>query len=136
MFRLAAALLLLLTIGPIPRVDATLCIQNNRFKVKQLCGVVVDQDNVPIPRIKVELIDLNIDLPDVFRETLSDETGNFMFADIRPGEYALETRFSGFATARQSLVLVKRKSGASCKKPIRIQLQLAGNCSSVSVPNR
>jgi hypothetical protein len=37
---------------------ATTCVANKKFKVKEVCGVVNDPTDVPIPKVDVELLDI------------------------------------------------------------------------------
>jgi hypothetical protein len=131
--RLPTVLLLVSTVLTIEQLSATTCVQIKPFKVNQLCGLVVDRDNVPIPGATIQLVDLRTDLPDVVDTVRSDAQGNFKFADASPGEYAIRAKFSGFATANQNLLVRKSKPETACRKPISVKLQLAGECSSVSI---
>jgi 5-hydroxyisourate hydrolase-like protein (transthyretin family) len=111
---------------------ATSCIQSKRFKVKQVCGVVVAPEGTPMPHVLVELIDLATDLPDVVQAIETDNEGRFALPDVPAGEYAMRVRLSGFATASQNFVVSKR----GCKHPIAIQMQVAGRCSTISLAHK
>jgi len=111
---------------------ATSCIQSKRFKVKQVCGVVVAPEGTPISHAGVELIDLNTNLPDVVQTVETDKEGRFALPDVPAGEYAVRVRLSGFATASQNFVVSKRGGKGGCKKPITIQMQAAGRRSTIS----
>ena len=115
---------------------ATSCIQSKRFKVRQVCGVVVAPEGTPMPHVPVELIDLKTDLPDVVQAVETDNQGRFVLPDVPAGEYAMRVRLSGFATASQNFELNKRGEKGGCKRRITIQMQVAGRCSTISLAHK
>jgi hypothetical protein len=114
---------------------ATSCVQSKRFKVKQVCGVVAAPEGTPMPHVAIELIDLNTDLPDI-QTVETDNQGKFALPDVPVGEYAVRVRLSGFATASQNLVVNERGDKRGCERPLSIQMQVAGRCSTISLAHK
>jgi carboxypeptidase family protein len=114
---------------------ATTCIAMKPFEIQQICGSVVVHGDVARD-VQVELVDLNTDLPDVIQTVRTDTEGKFSFSNLSAGEYAISVRSSGFSTASQNLIVGKRKSKTGCQRPIRVKLEPAGSCSSVSVASK
>jgi 5-hydroxyisourate hydrolase-like protein (transthyretin family) len=84
-----------------------------------------------MPHVLVELTDLRTNLPDVVQTVETDSQGRFSMPDVPPGEYAVGVHLSGFATASQNVMIRKGGGKGGCKKPITIQMQVAGRCSTV-----
>jgi hypothetical protein len=115
---------------------STSCIQNKRFKTKQVCGVVVAPEGTPMPNVRVDLVDLNTKRPDTVETLQTDTEGRFSVADVTQGEYALRVRLSGLANASQNFVLKAHGRSSGCEKPIRVVMQVAGRCSTISVSHK
>lgn len=110
---------------------ATTCVANKIFKVKRVCGRVVDPTGVPIPRVEVELLDSH---SNILRKALTNDSGSFDLQDVLPNRYVIRVQFAGFATAWQPFVLTKNEPDAKANKPMQVHLALAGSCSSVNKP--
>jgi hypothetical protein len=126
-----AVLMLIFVLAVYTDTGATTCVANKIFKVKQVCGKVVDPTGTPIPGVEVELLDSHSNF---LQQALTNESGTFDIQNVLPGQYVIRVQFAGFATAWQPFVLTKNKPNARCNKPMQVHLALAGNCSSVSKP--
>ena len=111
----------------------TSCIQNKPFKVKKVCGVVVAPEGTPMSHVRVELVDPRTELPDFVQAVETDNEGAFILSNVKPGEYGLRVRLSGFATASQNIAVTAHDRSSRCKRPIRVHMQVAGRCSSISM---
>ena len=109
--------------------SATTCVANKIFKVRHVCGRVVDPTGAPIPSVEVELLDTN---SRVLRKAVTSESGAFDVQNVPSGQYVIRVQFAGFATAWQPFVLTENKPNARCNKPMEVHLALAGRCSSVT----
>lgn len=109
--------------------NATTCVANKIFKVRHICGRVLDPTGVPIPSVEVELLDSN---SSVLGKAITSETGTFGMPNVSAGQYVIRVQFDGFATAWQPFVLTESKANARCDKPMEVHLELLGRCSSVS----
>ena len=112
---------------------ATSCIQSKPFKVKQVCGVVLAPEGTPMPRVLVELMDFNTDLPGKVQSVETDKQGKFALPEAPGGKYAVSVRLSGLATASQNFVVSEHHDRGGCKDRIVIQMQVAGRCSTISL---
>jgi hypothetical protein len=108
---------------------ATTCVSNKKFKVKQVCGRVTDPSNAPIPMVSVELSDAH---SVVLQQASTNDKGIFSFQSIMKGEYVIQIRYAGFATAWQPFIVTKNKQDVRCNKPMQVRLEFAGRCSSIS----
>jgi Carboxypeptidase regulatory-like domain len=83
---------------------ATTCIADKIFKVKQVCGRVVDPMDTPIPGVEVELLDSDSNL---LQKAHTNESGIFNIQNVLPGQYVIRVQFVGFARAWQPFVLTR-----------------------------
>lgn len=127
-----AFLVLIFALAVYSNAGATTCIANKIFKVKHVCGRIADPSDAPIPGVEVELLDSH---SRILQQTRTNESGTFEMQNVSPGEYVIRVEFAGFATAWQPIVLTKNKPNGRCNNPIRVQLKLMGNCSTVNKPN-
>jgi len=111
--------------------EATTCVSNKKFKVKQACGTVTDPAGAPIPTVDVELVD---NQSVVLQRALTDEDGRFNMPNVAKGEYVLRVKSPYFAAAWQPFIVTKSSANARCSKPMEVRLETAGRCSSVSKP--
>jgi hypothetical protein len=109
---------------------ATTCVANKIFKVKHVCGRVLDPTGVPISGVEVELLDSH---SNVLRKAVTSDSGTFDIQNVLPDQYVIRVQFAGFATAWQPFVLTENKPNAACK-PMEVHLEVAGSCSSVNKP--
>ena len=116
-YRSGMALLLLAFVVTVRNSFAASCVQGKPVKVQKLCGVVVDNDNVPIPNATLELTDLRIDLPDIVQTLRSDQNGQFSFVDVPSGEYAIGAKYPGSARAARNVLVGKANQERSARKP-------------------
>jgi hypothetical protein len=123
--------MLIFIMGVYPDAVATTCVANKIFKIKRVCGRVVDPTDAPIPGVEVELLDSH---SNVLQKALTNESGTFRMQNVLPGQYVIRVQFAGFASAWQPFVLTKNKPNAPCNKPMQVHLELAGRCSSVNKP--
>ena len=126
-----AVLVLIFVLVVYPDTGATTCVANKIFKVKQVCGRVVDPTDAAIPGVEVELLDSH---SNILQKALTNESGTFDMRNVLPGQYVIRMQFAGFATAWQPFVLTKSKPNVGCNKPMQVRLEVAGRCSSVIQP--
>ena len=112
-------------------VGATTCVANKKFTVKKACGTVTDPTGVPIPKVDVELLDKQ---SVVLQQTLTDEDGDFNVPNVAKGEYVLRVKSPYFVSAWQPIIVTKNSANSRCGRPIKVRLEVAGRCSSVSKP--
>jgi hypothetical protein len=72
------------------------------FAVTSLSGSVTDRSGDIIPGVTIRLVCL---ADSSVNETVTDSQGLFFFANLRPGEYGLTAKFSGFAPVSKTVVL-------------------------------
>lgn len=60
---------------------------------------------------------VNISIPELHKETVSDENGRYQFSHIPPGTFRVTFSFIGYATVTKSLVF----SGASQQVDVQLQ---------------
>ena len=65
--------------------DATTCVSNKIFKVRHVCGIVVDPSGVPIAGIRVDLSANN----SVLEYVVTDSAGNFVIPNVGKGKCEL-----------------------------------------------
>ncbi len=74
---------------------------------RTIVGIVVDTADVPVDGIEILI-------PSLQRQTVSDSNGVFRFTDVRPGAYELRARHLGFAPQIRR-VTVEKQQGAITK---------------------
>src|ERR1700748_148930 len=72
------------------------------FAVTSLSGSVTDRSGDIIRGVTIRLVCL---ADSSVNETVTDSQGLFFFANLRPGEYGLTAKFSGFAPVSKTVVL-------------------------------
>ncbi len=63
----------------------------------KLTGVISDADNKPI-------FGANISIPEIHKETISDENGNYVFTNLPNGNYKVVVSFIGYATQTTTII--------------------------------
>jgi Carboxypeptidase regulatory-like domain len=112
----------------VAQASATTCVADREFTVRQVCGVVSDKAGVRIPDVPVEVLNAR---SSVIQSVHTDANGGFRFESIPDGKYILRVNLNGFATAWQPFVVHGSKRSSSCRKPLRVRLELAGYCSGI-----
>ena len=108
--------------------SATTCVADKRFKVKRICGVVVDTQMSDMPGATVQIVD---EVKNVVKaEVKSGVSGSFGFEGLAPDRYILRVRNSGFWEAWQPIELTTQNA-KKCNKPIKVVMSPAGGCSYV-----
>jgi hypothetical protein len=110
--------------------NATTCVSNKKFKVKQVCGVVTDPTDVAIPKVDIALLDHQ---SVVLQTAVTDEQGRFTLSGVPKGDYALRVKSPYFEIGWQPITVTKT-TNAHCGKPMPVRLELAGGCSSIFKP--
>jgi hypothetical protein len=79
--------------------------------------------------VSVELLDAQ---SVILQQAATNDKGIFSFQSIMKGEYVIQIRYAGFATAWQPFFVTKNKKNVRCDKPMKVRLEFAGRCSSIS----
>jgi hypothetical protein len=87
-----AVLMLVFVLTAYSDIGATTCVANNIFKVKQVCGRVVDPMDAPIPGVEVELLDSH---SNILQQVHTNESGTFDIQNVLPGQYVIRVQFAG-----------------------------------------
>ena len=72
------------------------------FPASSLSGKLIDPDGAGVPGAAIRLLRLADFSPN---ETITDDEGEFFFANLRAGEYELTAQFPGFAPVTRPVVL-------------------------------
>ena len=88
------------------------------FKVREVCGRVVDFQGALIPGAKMQVMRRDESRP--LAEGESDNNGNFYLANVPNGTYVLRVQFAGFPDASQLFKVVRPKTPGGCQQPIRV----------------
>jgi len=88
------------------------------FKVREVCGRVVDFQGALIPGAKIQVTRQDESRP--LAEGESDNNGNFYLANVPNGTYVLRVQFAGFPDASQLFKVVRPKTPGGCQQPIRV----------------
>jgi hypothetical protein len=97
--------------------------------VQCVCGRLIDLIGDPISGATVEVIKDGIDLATV----KTDGNGNFIFDELKPGNYELDAHSDGFVPFRSPIVVTK--PAKQCRRGLVIKLVLSypDNCGSLVV---
>ncbi|HLW75351.1 MAG TPA: carboxypeptidase-like regulatory domain-containing protein, partial [Bryobacteraceae bacterium] len=74
-----------------------------QFETAEVLGTVRDQKGAPIPRATVTLINQETAIQ---TKTTSDDTGNFLFSQVKVGKYTVTGEASGFSKANATDITV------------------------------
>src|SRR5262245_3812056 len=91
-----------------------------------LTGTVADASGALIPGVEVTAKNINTGITDT---RVTNETGNFVFPSLQPGNYTLQAALSGFQTASYNNVVL----GQGQQVRLNFQLQVAGGAQNVEV---
>src|SRR4029453_12048496 len=89
-----------------------------------LTGTVSDSSGALIPGVEVTAKNINTGITDT---RVTNETGNFVFPSLQPGNYTLQAALSGFQTASYNNVVL----GQGQQVRLNFQLQVAGGAQNV-----
>lgn len=84
-----------LTINGLETPDLSVTVTGESYKIEvaaslnggSLRGVVVDQEGEPVPGASTTLIPEDASRSDLYKSTLSDQNGQYMFSGLAPGQY-------------------------------------------------
>jgi len=93
-----------------------------------LSGYVIDQSGKPIPRAAVAASD---PLRGLSRETVTDDTGLYRFADLAPAVYEVSASAPGFETARSAATIL-----VDARLRLDVRLSIAGITHRIDVTAR
>jgi Carboxypeptidase regulatory-like domain len=91
-----------------------------------LTGTVADSSGALIPGVEVTAKNINTGITDT---RVTNETGNFVFPSLQPGNYTLQAALSGFQTASYNNVVL----GQGQQVRLNFQLQVSGAAQNVEV---
>ena len=91
-----------------------------------LSGTVADASGALIPGVEVTAKNINTGITDT---RVTNETGNFVFPSLQPGNYTLQAALSGFQTASYNNVVL----GQGQQVRLNFQLQVSGAAQNVEV---
>jgi hypothetical protein len=91
-----------------------------------LTGTVADSSGALIPGVEVTAKNINTGITDT---RVTNETGNFVFPSLQPGNYTLQAALSGFQTASYNNVVL----GQGQQVRLNFQLQVSGGAQNVEV---
>jgi hypothetical protein len=100
----------------------------NPVPVKTACGYVRDTSGEPLPDVKLQLLNKGT----VVTETISDKTGNFMFATPTAGDYELTATSEGWHQVYWPIRISSPKLERVCKHPLEVRLGIAACVGSVT----
>jgi hypothetical protein len=108
---------------------ATTCVAGKKFKVRQVCGTVTDEDGAVIADTKIEITPSGH--PEQVKNAISGQDGTFAVSNLPDGEYEIRAKYSGFWDAWQLFAISGSGVKGKCTKPIHVVMVPAGGCSYV-----
>jgi hypothetical protein len=97
---------------------ATTCLLGKKFKVRQVCGIVIDKHGVAVPDARIELIPAA--RPHEATKTGSDQHGRFTLPNIPDGECEIRVDARHFWGAFQLFTVSRSQQGQKCSQPIHV----------------
>ncbi len=117
---IGAMLAVLLTVGLAPS------LVNAQVLYGSLVGNVVDQNGAALPGVSVTINNTGTGLK---LDTVTDESGSYVFRNLLPGDYDMSLSHSGFKEMRQSGIIIS----AGNPKRVDVTLQIGGAQETVTV---
>ena len=121
--RTFAALFIMLAISTFT-MRATTCVPGKKFKVPQVCGIVMDKHGAAVPDARIELIPT--DRPYEATRTGSDQQGRFTLPNVPVGEYDIRIDARHFWGASQLFTISRSQQGQKCGQPIHVVMVPVG----------
>jgi carboxypeptidase family protein len=110
--------------------DALVCVVHKAYKIRRVCGIVVDLEGSPISGAQV---DVSKEKADPDWQMNSGPDGRFAFSGIPAGTYELRVRYPNFVSAWQPIVITRPTKSNSCAESLQVKLTIAGDCTWVSI---
>ena len=123
---LLATIVLLVSVRTL---NATDCIAEKTFKLRQVCGQVVGPSGEVVSEAKVRLSKKG--KPEEAIEVGTGEKGYFLIPVSQAGEFELRVRVPIFQPAWQPITLSRPTHNVKCVQPLKVAMQVAGRCSHV-----
>ncbi|MBZ5677847.1 MAG: carboxypeptidase-like regulatory domain-containing protein [Acidobacteriia bacterium] len=104
-----------------------ICGKKLRLKpLRCVCGRLTDTTGGPVPGVVVRVLKNGAEVASV----QSDQDGNFVFDELKPGNYELNAQPDGYLVFRTQIVVAKPEK--RCRRRLAILLEVRGeNCGSL-----
>jgi len=87
-------------------------------KVRRICGIIVDPQGVPVPRVTVTILKGTRKV----ETTTTEDNGEFDFDVMESGKYELDATASGFNHAQYQMTLAS--PSRSCEHALRVEMEI------------
>jgi hypothetical protein len=114
---------------PVKTLNATDCIAEKTFKLRQVCGQVVGPSGEVVSDAKGRLSQKG--KLEKAIEVGTGEKGYFLIPVSQSGEFELRVQLPIVQPAWQPIILSWPTKNAKCVQPLKIVMQVAGRCSHV-----
>ena len=103
-----------------------------KLEVSRVCGDVFDVSGALISNAEILLLE-DSEMARILERTHTDVAGQFSLVEPKDGIYQLAVESPGFSPLRRTLH-VRPAEGSGCQRPIKVQMSIAGSCSSSRLP--